>query len=61
MVGGATGSDVFSVNPENGVVKTLGPLDREVVQEYTILVEAKDSSLTDPRSATTQVRVLNFR
>ncbi|KAA0192694.1 hypothetical protein HAZT_HAZT002492 [Hyalella azteca] len=57
LVGGAAGSDVFRVDPENGVVTTLAPLDREDVQEYVILVEAKDSSLTDPRSATTQLTV----
>ena len=48
-------SETFGVDPENGEVKTLGPLDREIVQQYSLLVEAKDSSLTDPRSATTQV------
>ncbi|XP_053319435.1 protocadherin gamma-B4-like isoform X33 [Spea bombifrons] len=34
--------DTFSLDPQSGEIKTIGPLDFEVVRNYKITVEAKD-------------------
>ena len=53
MVGDA--QDIFTVEENTGVIRTLAKVDREAVSQYSLLLEARDSSLTEPRSATTEV------
>lgn len=43
-----------------GIIRTVAHLDRERVAQYSLILQAHDSSLTEPRSATTQVRVRAF-
>lgn len=43
-----------------GIIRTVAHLDRERVPQYSLILQAHDSSLTEPRSATTQVRVRAF-
>uniref|UniRef100_A0A8B9PTB4 Cadherin EGF LAG seven-pass G-type receptor 2 n=1 Tax=Apteryx owenii TaxID=8824 RepID=A0A8B9PTB4_APTOW len=33
---------VFEIDPRSGVIRTRGPVDREVVEAYELLVEATD-------------------
>ncbi|MCL4137791.1 UNVERIFIED_CONTAM: hypothetical protein GTU68_008333, partial [Idotea baltica] len=55
LIGGAL--DMFSVNSETGLIRTRDTLDRETFSEYFLLLEARDSSLTEPKSATTRVTI----
>ena len=48
----------FTVDPVTGQVRTRAPLDRETQQSYTLTVVVTDSSLTQPRSAATNITVL---
>lgn len=54
LIGGA--SDVFSVDSETGLIRTKEKLDRETSTQYFLILEAQDSSLTEPKSASTKVR-----
>lgn len=54
LVEGAAG--VFMVEEWTGIIRTVARLDRERVAQYMLVLQAKDSSLTEARSATTQVR-----
>lgn len=44
-----------------GIIRTVAHLDREKVARYMLVLQAQDSSLTEARSATTQVRLLSDR
>lgn len=48
----------FTVDPVSGQVRTRAPLDRETKEAYTLTVVVADSSLTQPRSAATNVTVV---
>ncbi|MFT7804338.1 cadherin EGF LAG seven-pass G-type receptor 2 [Arapaima gigas] len=54
-----SGSDgVFEIDPRSGVIRTTGPVDREEVDSYTLLVEASDQGRDPgPRSSTATVRI----
>lgn len=51
---GAAG--VFMVEEWTGIIRTVARLDRERVAQYMLVLQAQDSSLTEARSATTQVK-----
>ncbi|XP_056129029.1 cadherin EGF LAG seven-pass G-type receptor 2 [Lampris incognitus] len=52
-------NDVFEIDPRSGVIRTKGPVDREVVDAYMLLVEANDQGREPgPRSATATVYIL---
>lgn len=54
--GGA--NEVFEIDPRSGVIRTRGPVDREVVEAFELLVEATDQGQEPgPRSATATVRI----
>lgn len=55
---GAAG--VFMVEEWTGIIRTVARLDRERVAQYMLVLQAQDSSLTEARSATTQVRHSNY-
>ncbi|XP_063865139.1 LOW QUALITY PROTEIN: cadherin-related tumor suppressor-like [Scylla paramamosain] len=55
LVEGAAG--VFMVEEWTGIIRTVAHLDREKVARYMLVLQAQDSSLTEARSATTQVMV----
>ena len=48
----------FTVDPVSGQVRTRAALDRETQQVYTLTLVVADSSLTQPRSAATNITVL---
>ncbi|XP_017691028.1 PREDICTED: cadherin EGF LAG seven-pass G-type receptor 2 isoform X1 [Lepidothrix coronata] len=52
--GGA--NEVFEIDPRSGVIRTRGPVDREAVDAFELLVEAADQG-QEPRSATATVRI----
>lgn len=58
LVEGAAG--VFMVEEWTGIIRTVARLDRERVAQYMLVLQAQDSSLTEARSATTQVRHSNY-
>lgn len=47
---------MFSVDSETGLIRTKEKLDRETSTQYFLILEAQDSSLTEPKSASTKVR-----
>uniref|UniRef100_A0A8C9TNS2 Cadherin, EGF LAG seven-pass G-type receptor 2 n=1 Tax=Scleropages formosus TaxID=113540 RepID=A0A8C9TNS2_SCLFO len=48
----------FEIDPRSGVVRTKGPVDREEVESYSLLVEASDQGRDPgPRSSTAAVHV----
>ncbi|XP_069628056.1 cadherin EGF LAG seven-pass G-type receptor 2 isoform X1 [Haliaeetus albicilla] len=54
--GGA--NEVFEIDPRSGVIRTRGPVDREAVEAFELLVEATDQGQEPgPRSATATVRI----
>ncbi|XP_065710360.1 cadherin EGF LAG seven-pass G-type receptor 2 isoform X2 [Patagioenas fasciata] len=54
--GGA--NEVFEIDPRSGVIRTRGPVDREEVEAFELLVEATDQGQEPgPRSATATVRI----
>ncbi|RXG69291.1 Cadherin-related tumor suppressor [Armadillidium vulgare] len=55
LIGGA--SDMFSVNSNSGLIRTREKLDREKNSNFYLLILALDSSLTEPKSATTKVLI----
>ncbi|XP_043932407.1 cadherin EGF LAG seven-pass G-type receptor 2 isoform X2 [Protopterus annectens] len=51
-------SEVFEIDARSGVIRTKGPVDREVLEYYQLLVEANDQGKDPaPRSATTTVHI----
>ncbi|XP_062842208.1 cadherin EGF LAG seven-pass G-type receptor 2 [Trichomycterus rosablanca] len=56
----ADGSNgVFEIDPRSGVIRTCGPVDRETVESYVLLVEANDQGRDPgPRSATATVHIV---
>ncbi|KAM9369337.1 LOW QUALITY PROTEIN: cadherin EGF LAG seven-pass G-type receptor 2 [Phaethornis superciliosus] len=54
--GGA--NEVFEIDPRSGVIRTRGPVDREEVEAFELLVEAVDQGQEPgPRSSTATVRI----
>ncbi|XP_071017065.1 cadherin EGF LAG seven-pass G-type receptor 2-like [Oncorhynchus clarkii lewisi] len=52
-------NDVFEIDPRSGVIRTKGPVDREMVEAYMLLVEANDQGRNpSPRSATATVHII---
>ncbi|XP_062320603.1 cadherin EGF LAG seven-pass G-type receptor 2 isoform X2 [Osmerus eperlanus] len=52
-------NDVFEIDPRSGVIRTKGPVDREEVEAYILLVEANDQGRDPgPRSATATVHII---
>ncbi|XP_056462221.1 cadherin EGF LAG seven-pass G-type receptor 2 [Gadus chalcogrammus] len=52
-------NDVFEIDPRSGVIRTKGPVDRELVDAYLLLVEANDQGRDPgPRSATATVHII---
>ncbi|KAM4613350.1 cadherin EGF LAG seven-pass G-type receptor 2 [Polymixia lowei] len=52
-------NDVFEIDSRSGVIRTKGPVDREEVEAYMLLVEANDQGRDPgPRSATATVRIM---
>ena len=51
-----TGStDDFMLDPDSGVIRTLGPLNRELVPQYIFTVQAVDEEGVDGRTSYAQV------
>ncbi|XP_061869715.1 cadherin EGF LAG seven-pass G-type receptor 2 [Colius striatus] len=51
-------NEVFEIDPRSGVIRTRGPVDREAVEAFELLVEAADQGQEPgPRSATATVRI----
>lgn len=51
-------NEVFEIDSRSGVVRTRGPVDREAVDAFELLVEATDQGQDPgPRSATATVRI----
>lgn len=51
-------NEVFEIDSRSGVIRTRGPVDREVVDAFELLVEATDQGQDpSPRSATATVRI----
>uniref|UniRef100_A0A674HIM0 Cadherin EGF LAG seven-pass G-type receptor 2 n=1 Tax=Taeniopygia guttata TaxID=59729 RepID=A0A674HIM0_TAEGU len=51
-------NEVFEIDSRSGVIRTRGPVDREVVDTFELLVEATDQGQDPgPRSATATVRI----
>ncbi|XP_072134760.1 cadherin EGF LAG seven-pass G-type receptor 2 isoform X3 [Mobula birostris] len=49
---------VFEIDPRSGVMRTRGPVDREMVEYYQLLVEANDQGRNPgPRSSTATVHI----
>ncbi|XP_051890612.1 cadherin EGF LAG seven-pass G-type receptor 2-like isoform X2 [Pristis pectinata] len=49
---------VFEIDPRSGVMRTRGPVDRETVEYYQLLVEANDQGRNPgPRSSTATVHI----
>ncbi len=52
-------SDVFEIDSRSGVIRTRGPVDREVIESYVLLVVANDQGRDPgPRSATATVHIV---
>uniref|UniRef100_A0A8C2Y952 Cadherin EGF LAG seven-pass G-type receptor 1 n=1 Tax=Coturnix japonica TaxID=93934 RepID=A0A8C2Y952_COTJA len=52
------GDGVFEIDPRSGLITTSGPVDREEVSEYHLVVEANDQGREPgPRSATVKVHI----
>ncbi|AWP02840.1 putative cadherin EGF LAG seven-pass G-type receptor 2 [Scophthalmus maximus] len=52
-------NDVFEIDSRSGVIRTKGPVDREEVEAYMLLVEANDQGRDPgPRSATATVHIV---
>ncbi|XP_036415720.1 cadherin EGF LAG seven-pass G-type receptor 2 [Colossoma macropomum] len=52
-------NDVFEIDSRSGVIRTRGPVDRETVESYMLLVEANDQGRDPgPRSATATVHIV---
>ncbi|XP_052329457.1 cadherin EGF LAG seven-pass G-type receptor 2-like isoform X4 [Oncorhynchus keta] len=52
-------NNVFEIDPRSGVIRTKGPVDREMVEAYMLLVEANDQGRDpSPRSATATVHII---
>nr|XP_055073359.1 cadherin EGF LAG seven-pass G-type receptor 2 [Misgurnus anguillicaudatus] len=50
---------VFEIDSRSGVIRTRGPVDRETVEAYVLLVEANDQGRDPgPRSATATVHIV---
>uniref|UniRef100_A0A8C9W1B0 Cadherin EGF LAG seven-pass G-type receptor 2 n=1 Tax=Scleropages formosus TaxID=113540 RepID=A0A8C9W1B0_SCLFO len=51
-------NEVFEIDPRSGVIRTKGPVDREEVESYALLVEANDQGRDPgPRSSTATVHI----
>lgn len=51
-------NEVFEIDSRSGVIRTRGPVDREVIDAFELLVEATDQGQDPgPRSATATVRI----
>ncbi|KAL4658540.1 cadherin EGF LAG seven-pass G-type receptor 2-like [Arapaima gigas] len=51
-------NEVFEIDPRSGVIRTKGPVDREEVESYMLLVEANDQGRDPgPRSSTATVHI----
>ncbi|XP_060713609.1 cadherin EGF LAG seven-pass G-type receptor 2 isoform X1 [Tachysurus vachellii] len=52
-------NDVFEIDSRSGVIRTRGPVDRETVESFMLLVEANDQGRTPgPRSSTVSVHIV---
>ncbi|XP_060765947.1 cadherin EGF LAG seven-pass G-type receptor 2 isoform X2 [Neoarius graeffei] len=52
-------NDVFEIDSRSGVIRIRGPVDRETVESYLLLVEANDQGRDPgPRSATATVHIV---
>uniref|UniRef100_A0A8C8D9C2 Cadherin EGF LAG seven-pass G-type receptor 2 n=1 Tax=Oncorhynchus tshawytscha TaxID=74940 RepID=A0A8C8D9C2_ONCTS len=52
-------NNVFEIDSRSGVIRTKGPVDREMVEAYMLLVEANDQGRDPaPRSATATVHII---
>uniref|UniRef100_A0A4W5MMV9 Cadherin, EGF LAG seven-pass G-type receptor 2 n=1 Tax=Hucho hucho TaxID=62062 RepID=A0A4W5MMV9_9TELE len=52
-------NNVFEIDSRSGVIRTKGPVDRETVEAYMLLVEANDQGRDPaPRSATATVHII---
>uniref|UniRef100_A0A8C0VNE4 Cadherin EGF LAG seven-pass G-type receptor 3 n=1 Tax=Cyanistes caeruleus TaxID=156563 RepID=A0A8C0VNE4_CYACU len=50
--------DVFEIDPRSGLITTSGPVDREKMEKYSLVVEANDQGREPgPRSATVKVYI----
>ena len=52
------GPPKFKVNRETGVVQTVGPIDRESVDEYTLNIRATDQAFTESERLSSTLTVL---
>ncbi|KAM8988152.1 cadherin EGF LAG seven-pass G-type receptor 2 isoform 1-T1 [Ara ararauna] len=58
LLNGGGVNEVFEIDPRSGVIRTRGPVDREAVEAFELLVEATDQGQElGPRSATATVRI----
>ncbi|KAE8623202.1 hypothetical protein XENTR_v10005537 [Xenopus tropicalis] len=52
------GREVFEIDPRSGVIRILGPVDREEIASYQLVVEANDQGHDPgPRSSTATVHI----
>ncbi|XP_049327431.1 cadherin EGF LAG seven-pass G-type receptor 2 isoform X1 [Astyanax mexicanus] len=52
-------NNVFEIDSRSGVIRTRGPVDRETIESYMLLVEANDQGRDPaPRSATATVHIV---
>ncbi|KAL6464199.1 hypothetical protein MHYP_G00265160 [Metynnis hypsauchen] len=59
ILNGNGSNDVFEIDSRSGVIRTRGPVDREMVESYMLLVEANDQGrVPGPRSATATVHIV---
>lgn len=59
ILNGNGSDDVFEIDSRSGVIRTRGPVDRETVESYVLLVEANDQGRDPgPRSATATVHIV---
>uniref|UniRef100_A0A8C9ML59 Cadherin EGF LAG seven-pass G-type receptor 3 n=1 Tax=Serinus canaria TaxID=9135 RepID=A0A8C9ML59_SERCA len=50
--------DIFEIDPRSGLITTSGPVDREKMEKYSLVVEANDQGREPgPRSATVKVYI----
>ncbi|XP_032898448.1 cadherin EGF LAG seven-pass G-type receptor 2 isoform X3 [Amblyraja radiata] len=58
ILNGQGQNQVFEIDPRSGVMRTRGPVDRESVESYQLLVEANDQGRNPgPRSSTATVHI----
>ncbi|XP_069797890.1 cadherin EGF LAG seven-pass G-type receptor 2 isoform X4 [Narcine bancroftii] len=58
ILNGQGENTVFEIDPRSGVMRTRGPVDRETVEYYQLLVEANDQGRNPgPRSSTATVHI----